>query len=69
MESTFTLLRAAKPQKIWGQVLPSWAISPQAKARRVNGYAAASGITGSLLTALNFFAISTCSYLRPIPGV
>jgi hypothetical protein len=27
------------------------------------------GITGSLLTASNFFAISTCSYLRPIPGV
>ena len=32
-------------------------------------YAAWRGITGSLLTALNFFAISTCSYLRPMPGV
>jgi monofunctional biosynthetic peptidoglycan transglycosylase len=51
------------------QVVVSWAFSPQATARRVNDYAAARGITGSLLIALNFFAISTCSYLRPIPGV
>ena len=27
------------------------------------------GITGSLLIASNFFGISTCSYLRPMPGV
>jgi hypothetical protein len=50
-------------------VVRSWAFSPQATARRVNGYAAARGITGSFLIALNFFVISTCSYFLPIPGV
>jgi hypothetical protein len=43
----------------------SWAFSPQATARRVNGYAAARGITGSLLIALNFFLITHLP--QPIP--
>jgi hypothetical protein len=51
------------------QVVVSWAFSPQTTTRRVNGYAAARGITGSLLIALNFFFISTCSYFLPMPGV
>jgi hypothetical protein len=44
-------------------------LQPTGHGSPVNGYAAARGITGSLLIALNFFFISTCSYFLPMPGV
>src|SRR5947209_8449813 len=69
MESSCTLLRVVKGAEslVAGHALMG--LQPTGHGSPGQRLCRRQGITGSLLTALNFFAISTCSYLRPMPGV
>jgi hypothetical protein len=69
MESSLTLLRVVRGAESLRAGYALVAFKPQATACRVKWLCRCQGYYRQLADTLNFFAISTCSYLRPMPGV